>query len=132
MATATPRTKTATPKGGTKTTTAPTPTARAAAQPPSQAEIVRRLAERTGLRTQQVKGVIEGIGEEIRAELAGKKGSGTFRLGSLVKFRVVRKPASKARQGISPFTKQPTTIAARPAHNVIKVAALKTLKDMLA
>jgi nucleoid DNA-binding protein len=44
---------------------------------------------------------------------------------------VVRKPATKERKGINPFTGQETTFAAKPARNVIKIRALKALKDMV-
>ena len=40
------------------------------------------------------------------------------------------KPATKARMGINPFTKQEQMFKAKPARKVIKVRALKALKDM--
>ena len=40
------------------------------------------------------------------------------------------KPATKARQGINPFTKEETVFKARPARNVVKVLPLKAWKDM--
>jgi nucleoid DNA-binding protein len=48
----------------------------------------------------------------------------------LVKIKVVHKPATKARKGINPFTKQEQMFKAKPARNVIKVRPLKALKDM--
>jgi nucleoid DNA-binding protein len=36
-----------------------------------------------------------------------------------------------ARKGINPFTGQETTFKAKPARTVIKVRALKKLKDMV-
>ena len=53
---------------------------------------------------------------------------GTGCTGAL-KLKVVRKPATKAKQGINPFTKEPMTIKAKPARNVIKALPLKALKD---
>jgi nucleoid DNA-binding protein len=52
-----------------------------------------------------------------------------FNFLGLAKFRVIRKPATKARKGVNPFTGEPTTFAAKPARNVVKVKPLKKLKD---
>jgi hypothetical protein len=46
-------------------------------------------------------------------------------------MKVVKKPATKARQGINPFTKEPMTFKAKPARKLVKVRALKGLKDSL-
>ena len=48
-----------------------------------------------------------------------------------MKVFVVRKPATKAREGINPFTGEKTMFKAKPARNVVKVLALKNLKDMV-
>ena len=48
-----------------------------------------------------------------------------------MKIKVVRKPATKARKGINPFTGEETTFKAKPARNVVKVLPLKGLKDMV-
>ena len=48
-----------------------------------------------------------------------------------MKIKVVRKPATKARKGVNPFTGEPMTFKAKPARNVVKVLALKALKDMV-
>jgi nucleoid DNA-binding protein len=44
---------------------------------------------------------------------------------------VVRKPARKARKGINPFTGEEMMFKAKPARNVVKVTALKRLKEMV-
>jgi len=44
---------------------------------------------------------------------------------------VVRKPAVKAHKGINPFTGEETMFKAKPARNVVKIRALKSLKDMV-
>jgi len=49
----------------------------------------------------------------------------------LMKVKVIRKPATKARKGINPFTKEETVFKAKPARNVVKVLPLKALKDMV-
>jgi hypothetical protein len=60
----------------------------------------------------------------------GKNGPGVFVFPGLMKIMVVQKPAVAARKGINPFTKQEQMFKARPACKVIKIRALKALKDM--
>ena len=48
----------------------------------------------------------------------------------LMKVTVVQKPAVAARMGINPFTKQEQMFKAKPARRVVKIRALKALKDM--
>ena len=48
-----------------------------------------------------------------------------FSLPGLLKMSVQRKPATKARKGINPFTKEEITIKAKPARNVVKIRPLK-------
>ena len=69
------------------------------------------------------------------ATLVGKNlssgGPGLFTMPGLLKIKVVRKPATPARTGINPFTKQETTFKAKPARNVVKLQALKSLKALV-
>ncbi len=96
----------------------------------TKTEILNLLAERTELSKKDVGLVIEELTNLIGEELSNKKGARTFNLPGLVKIFVQHKPATKERQAISPFTKEMTTYAAKPAHDVVKVRALKALRDM--
>ena len=87
------------------------------------------LSEKTGLSKKDVSGVFETLGDLIGFDL--KKGPGTFTVPGLMKVVVVRKPAVKARKGINPFTGESMMFKAKPARNVVKVRALKGLKDMV-
>ncbi len=49
----------------------------------------------------------------------------------LFKIKVTRKPATRARKGINPFTGEPMVFKAKPARNVVKIQPLKALKDMV-
>ena len=49
----------------------------------------------------------------------------------LLKLKVIRKPATKAREGINPFTKEKVMFKAKPARNVVKALPLKNLKEMV-
>ena len=100
-----------------------------AAKGPTKSEILARISEQTELPRKQVSAVFEALSGEIKNAL-GKKGSGTFVVPGLMKLSLVVKPATKARKGINPFTKQETMFKAKPARKVIKVRPLKALKDM--
>jgi hypothetical protein len=54
-----------------------------------------------------------------------------FTLPGLAKLKLVRKPATKARQGVNPFTKQPQMFKAKPARNIVRIRALKTLNELV-
>ena len=101
-----------------------------AAKPATKGEIYAELATKTGLSKKQVSTVFEAMAELIGKHL-GKKGPGMFVIPGMMKLRVVRKEATKAKQGINPFTKEPMTIKAKPARNVVKAIPLKALKEMV-
>lgn len=99
-------------------------------KPLNKGQILKTIAESSCLTKKQVGFVFEGLAEIIEVHLK-KKGPGEFVLPGLAKFRVIFKPATKAREGINPFTGQPTVFAAKPARYIVKVRPLKKLKDMV-
>src|SRR5688572_6600756 len=101
----------------------------AAGKPATKSEIITRIAESTDLSRKQVSSVFEALSEEIRGAV-GKKGPGVFAVPGLMKITVVQKPATKARKGINPFTKEEVMFKAKPARRVLKVRPLKAMKDM--
>ena len=109
-----------------KATKAPTISAD---KPLTKSETYAYLAHATGLSRKQVAAVFEGLAGLVGKSI-GKKGPGVYVVPGLMKIRVVRKPATKAREGINPFTGQPTIFKAKPARNVVKIQALKALKEM--
>ena len=98
-------------------------------KPLNKGEILKNLAAASCITKQQATLVLEGLTDIIEAHIK-KKGPGEFVLPGLAKFRVIHKPATKAREGTNPFTGKPTVFAAKPARNVIKIRPLKKLKDM--
>jgi nucleoid DNA-binding protein len=96
---------------------------------PSKGDILRTAADETGLNRKQVSAVLESLGAQIRNAL-GKKGPGTFTVPGLMRINVISKPATKARKGINPFTKEEQMFKAKPARKVVKVRPLKSLKEM--
>ena len=57
------------------------------------------------------------------------KKNGTFLLPGFAKFVVIKKPATKERKGINPFTKEPAVFKAKPARKVVRARPVKAAKD---
>jgi len=95
----------------------------------TKTQILTTIAESTELNRKQVQAVFDELGALIEAHV-NPKAVGNFTIPGLMKVMVTRKPATKARKGINPFTGEETTFKAKPARNVIKVRPLKKLKDM--
>lgn len=95
----------------------------------TKSEILVSIAEKTGLARKQVSGVFDAVCELIGKNVS-KKGPGVFVMPGMLKIMVIEKPATKARKGINPFTKEEVMFKAKPARRVIKIRPLKALKDM--
>lgn len=102
-----------------------------AGKPPTKSEIYAKIVEDTGLTRKDVAAVFDSLNDQIRKSLGDRSAPGTFTLPGLLKMRVIKKPARKARKGINPFTGQEMMFKAKPASKVVKVSALKGLKDMV-
>jgi nucleoid DNA-binding protein len=98
---------------------------------PSKSEIYTQIAEDTGLTKKDVAAVFESLACQIKLNLGGRGASGLFTIPGLLKMRVVKKPAKKARMGVNPFTGEEMMFKAKPASKAVKVIALKGLKDMV-
>jgi DNA-binding protein HU-beta len=95
----------------------------------SKSELIETLAvSSAGMSKKDVKGVLEALAEVGYKEL---KKTGEFLVPGLAKFVVIKKPATKARKGINPYTKEPTIFKAKPARKVIKARPVKAAKDAL-
>jgi nucleoid DNA-binding protein len=100
------------------------------ARPMSRGAVYKWLRAQTGLTSQQIASVFDQLTELIEHQL-GKKGPGVFAIHGLLKMRVVRKPATKARKGINPFTKEEQLFKAKPARNVVRAIPLQKLKELV-
>ncbi len=96
----------------------------------NKSQIMTHIAEETELSKKEVVAVFDSLSNLIHRHVK-KGGAGEFGVPGLAKIRIVRKPATKARKGINPFTGEPTVFKAKPARNVVKVRPLKGLKDMV-
>ncbi|MFI4855273.1 MAG: HU family DNA-binding protein [Phycisphaerales bacterium JB065] len=99
-----------------------------AEKPRSKSEVYTLISEHTGVSKKEVGYVFDAMSEIIKKDLS-KTGPGEFKVPGMMKITVQRKPATKARKGINPFTGEETVFKAKPARNVVKVRPLKGLKD---
>ena len=104
--------------------------AASSAKPPTKSEIIGEIAEKTGLTRKDVGAVFDQLNALIKKNV-GRRGPGEFTLPGLLKVRVVKKPATKARKGVNPFTGEEMVFKAKPARKAVKVTPLKGLKDMV-
>jgi DNA-binding protein HU-beta len=96
----------------------------------TKSQIIQTITEahKEKLARKDVAGVLESLATVGHKEL---KKNGIFVLPGFAKFVVVKKPATKERKGINPFTKEPITIKAKPARKVLKARPVKAAKDAL-
>ena len=116
--------------GKKKATAKKKATSAAVKKPPTKSEIMTSIAETTQLSRKEVASVFEALNGLIQDNLK-PRGPGTFSVPGLMKIRVNKKPATKARKGTNPFTGEEIMFKAKPARKVVKVLPLKTLKDMV-
>ena len=101
----------------------------AIAEPYSKAQVLSAIAEETGLAKKEVSAVFDSLKDLIHRHLKSR-GAGVFTLPGLAKITVTKKPATKERKGVNPFTGEQTVFKAKPARRVVKVRPLKGLKDL--
>ena len=96
----------------------------------SKSELIQKITDKYAdtLKRKDVKGVLETLADLGYKEL---KKNGAFVVPGFAKFVMVKKPATKARKGINPFTKEPTIFKAKPARKVLKARPVKAAKDAL-
>jgi nucleoid DNA-binding protein len=99
-------------------------------EPMTKSAIMNEVAGNVGLTKKQVASVFDELGVLIERHIK-KRSPRQFTLPGLLKIEVKRKPKTKARKGINPFTGEPMMFKAKPARNVVKVRPLKKLKDMV-
>lgn len=129
---------TAKKKAPAKKATAKKPAAKAAAparkiatvrERYNKTQILNEIAENTQLSKKQVQSVLDELTNVIEGHIK-KRACGEFVLPGLLKIQTVKKPATKARKGINPFTGEETMFKAKPASTAVKVRPLKKLKEM--
>ena len=94
----------------------------------NKTQILQQIADASELSKKQVQAVLDELTNVIEGHIK-KKGIGEFVLPGLLKITTVKKPATKARKGINPFTGEEVTFKAKPASTSVKVRPLKKLKE---
>jgi len=94
----------------------------------TKSQIVAELADSADLTKKQVSAVLDAYENLIERSIK-KRAVGEFTLPGLMKITTKKKPATKARKGINPFTKEPTIFKAKPASIQVKVRPLKKMKE---
>ena len=96
----------------------------------TKSALFTEIADATELSRKNVAAVFEAFAACMKHDL-GKKGPGVFMFPGLMKIRVIKKPATKARKGKNPFTGEMMTFKAKPARNVVRIRPLSALKEMV-
>lgn len=91
---------------------------------------IRAIADMTGVVKRDVTATLEALAKIVELHVKSR-GPGKFVLPGLLKIVVVKKPARPARKGVNPFTGEEMMFKAKPAYKVVKVRALKKLKEMV-
>jgi DNA-binding protein HU-beta len=95
---------------------------------PTKSEILSQISKDTDLSKKQVADVFESLNTIVKKSL---RSAGLFTLPGLLKMKVVKKPATKAREGINPFTGEKMIFKAKPASKKVRISPLKNLKEMV-
>src|SRR6201994_4335953 len=92
----------------------------------TKSQLIEKIATETEVAKKEVKGVLEALVTVGHKEL---KKTGAFLVPGFAKFVVIKKPATKEREGINPFTKEPTVFKAKPARKIVRARPVKAAKD---
>lgn len=123
-------TKKAAPKAAKTATKAAKPALKLSGDITTKTELFDAIAQQCELSRKKVKELFECL-DTIVCHQMKKSSSGVFTLPGLCKIIVQEKPAVAARKGINPFNGEPTVFKAKPRRRVVKIRALKHLKDMV-
>ncbi len=124
-------TKKKTAKRKTAKKAAPVKNVKAIRDAYTKSQVFAHISEDTGLARKDVAKVFESLSDIIEGHIKAR-GAGQFKLPGLLKIKVNKKPATKARKNVpNPFRPgEFMDVAAKPARKVVKVLPLKALKDM--
>lgn len=94
----------------------------------TKSELITAIANDTDLSKTQINLVFDVLEKIVEKTLRSNK---SITIPNLCKIYVHKKPASSARQMRSPATGEMITVSAKPARKVVKVKAIKNLKEMI-
>ena len=92
----------------------------------TKSQLVEKIATQSELAKKDVKNVLEAMTDVGYKEL---KKAGVFVVPGFAKFVVVKKPATKARKGVNPFTGEEMMFKAKPARKIVRARPVKAAKE---
>lgn len=98
--------------------------------PLTKGGLIKAIMDMTALGKKDVASVLESLHTVIEMHVKSR-GPGKFVMPGLLKITVIKKAARPARKGINPFTGEEQMFKAKPAHKVVKIKALKKLKEQV-
>merc|ERR1711974_595843 len=81
-----------------------------------------------GVKARDVKGAMEAYMGVAADQL---KKNGSFKMGGMLNLKLKKKPATPARKGVNPFSKEPCVGKAKPASKTVRVLAMKKLREAI-
>jgi nucleoid DNA-binding protein len=95
---------------------------------PTKSLVGSAVADQSDLSKLRGGAVLDALSCQMKKALLG---AGVFTLPGVCTMRVVKKPATKAREGVNPFTGEKMMIKAKPASKKVRIRALKNLNEMV-
>ena len=93
----------------------------------TKSQLLEKISEQhSEISKRDIKGIMETLSTVGHKEL---KKSGVFVVPGFAKFVVVKKPATKAREGTNPFTGEKMMFKAKPARKIVRARPVKAIKD---
>jgi len=93
----------------------------------TKSQLVEKISEaHSEISKRDIKGILETLGNVGHKEL---KKAGVFVVPGFAKFVVIKKPATKAREGTNPFTGEKMMFKAKPARKIVRARPVKAIKD---
>lgn len=94
----------------------------------SKSELIQKIVAQNSnkMARKDVKAVVESLAAIGYKEL---NKSGAFVVPGFAKFVVIKKPATKERSGINPFTKESMIFKAKPARKIVRARPVKAIKS---
>ena len=92
----------------------------------TKSQLIEKISAQSELAKKDVKGVMETLADIGYKEL---KKNGVFLVPGFAKFVVIKKPATKARQGTNPFNGEPMMFKAKPARKIVRARPVKAAKE---
>ena len=88
--------------------------------------LIEKIAMTNEVAKKDVKGVMATLATIGYSEL---KKNGAFLVPGFAKFVVIKKPATKAREGTNPFNGEQMMFKAKPARKIVRARPVKAAKD---